>query len=539
MRTLPILLLVPFGCRVTPPNDQPGETGGGDGDTHTTDDTGATNDTGATSGDPVDEHPPELSCQLDAPLLEGTLQAPYTSESDGTSYRVVQLDSDGFDELWAIVYFGLDPTATAYKDGAPVIVSAIPSQHINMTLDSRANSFFSPELGVVEVQPIYPSWQCQGHTTSGEHDSGGEQSALALKEAVRFATGEITTVDGWTLSQVAELPVCNQKVVVLAGSSGGITATLTLSKWATELSDKVYGFAAYESPSLPEFASGVTGAIWMDPNEEVDADGNGWTWDDGRNPDYRIGDCDLEDCTLDLSTLAWDPTRNLLDVWQAHFDGETPKGVFYLDRNGNGELDLSATGLLDMDGDGAIDKDEDYSLLAFEDDDHEGEPNVLYYVPQVLEAAIEADLMGPGPSWPAHLAPPDTSTAFWAERHMASQATTIAAAYRDWFRVSVIYTAIDHAQALASRPHSVVLYNAFDDAGRVARYNMAQEVALCFLEPPQLKGWPGGPPPGTRLLEGELDPYAMPESVTDAKSRSFGALGIIWDTWGPFDNCIE
>ena len=515
IRWLPLGLLL-SGCRVVVEKDRddPDDTGP-PGDSHEADDSGAptTGPEGCAAPEDVDES--ELPEEFET--------------SGGANYRVVRVASDELERVFLLVYYPQDEYPNGYEEGAPVIVTAHPSGKPDDRWSTAPRTYIPQEWGTVEVQPVYPGWDVQGYETSGGQDSGGPLAAITVRDAIRFAAGDILTWDGLTLAQVAGRTACNGRVVVLGSSAGGSTAALALATYADTLAGDVMGLALYESPTIPELVNAEAGAIWMDPDATVDADGDGNTWDDGRNAAFA--DCDHQGCAGDYAKLAWDPDASLYKIWPTAVMDPVPNGVLYLDGNGDGRLSLNSDAQPDVDGNGAIDADEDFVLPGRPEtvDD----PERVFYSPALTEAA--AALFGD--TWPDGVVGLDEATVYWEPRTLLNYLDATAAAWPPPFRYGVLFTERDHSVGLPNRPHVSLTYETLRTAGADVRYNASLDVARCWLPEDTIVGWSGGPEAGAEVTEDELLSYAFPEDAVDVRSRAVGVLNLIWETWGAFDHC--
>ena len=459
------------------------------------------------------------------------LPAPTVAESDpGYAWRAVRLDSQVVDELFAIVYFPSDPDARAYEDGAPVVVgarSALFSGFLATPLTPSA-------WGLVEVQPLYPGWVYGAYASSGVSDAAGPIATAVLAETIAFAAGQARTVDDLSLRQLTGAPVCNGGVVISANSTGIIHTALALEGFPDGLDEAVLAVAAAESPHLPQVVTGDLGFTGMDPDDRVDGDGNGVTWDDFRHPSYAPGDCDGVRCAIDYSDLAWERDLTLWQVFGDYYEGFDTPGLLYQDSNRNLRLDLSATGSFDLDGDGALGPGEDWPLQAWYDAD--GPPRSVVYSP---EATTTADGMGvlQLDDWPAHVADPRQSSSFWGERSLMGSLPGIIDAAPEHFSVYFTFTEIDHGLAQASRPHIAEPYQALREGGVSVRYNLGADAMSCLVDPELSEGWGGELPWNEDLGEGEIGDWALPETIPNDSWRALGAAGALWEYLGPFDRC--
>ncbi len=470
-------------------------------------------------------------------LDPATLPEPIASPSQPDQvYRVVRVPSETFDEAYMLVLFHADPEQRLYDAGAPVVVSAIPS-----LLTQEAPAFqIHAGFGAIEVQPILSGWSIAGLGSSGEPDAGGQADAALLREAILFAAGRKTTVEGYTLGQVVQAPVCNDKVVVLGSSSGGAVAMQALDGMDLELSEAVMGLANHEAPVLPQLITSDIGALWMDPGDStnaLDEDGSGFSYDEGLNPAYQPGDCRGDSCDLDYSALAWDPLVNPALFYPAQLVQNLWPGVLYLDLDGDQRLSHIA-GSLDVDQNGALDPDEDFVFPPLWDRRLPGAKH--RYSAELLEAAVTAGVLDEG-DWPEHVAPLAESQEHWQRRNMALHNEGVAQAAPPWFRVAVEYTLMDHGVAAPDRPHITLFYDAMHSLGVPVRYNGSEAMMECAIDRALWQeGWAGAELPYDHPLEpSELDAHALPETIPNSLVKAVPVLTLFWDLYGPFDRCPE
>ncbi len=483
---------------------------------HETDDTATPADWGCSDGAAVNPR------DLDQPM----------DHSEGHRYRVVEVTSDVFETYYVSILYPPGAYRNLYDAGAPVIVTSMQSIGIGQAWLTEPRSFFPLELGVVEVQPVHPGWTSVGSSTPGIHDGAGPQTADSLNEAIRFATGETTTTDGLTLRDLVNREICTGKIAVLGSSSGGITASTALSRHTEAIGSRLLGMALYETPSLPMFVVADTGFMTLDRFPSEDTDGNGTTWDEGRNPAF--GGCDLTtlECEVDFTGLSWSTSFAPADVAPTDFEPGA-QGVLYLDRNGNGQLDLAPDHHPDTDGDGLIGPTEDYFFLPYQDLHTMGSERHVYS-PGV---ALAADVLFESGGRPGHIVSAPDAEAFWADRDALSAITSAAASLPTDIRFSVAFSEEDHAVPVRERPHVAVLHAALVGAGVSVRTNLSREAAVCLVGDDLIGEWPGGSEPGASLdIDGLLE-TALPDALPPRTGRALATLGIFWDAWGPFDVC--
>lgn len=518
-------LLFALACTDPKPTKDAHDSGGADsaapddtGSGHTGGDTGDTGewDTADTSPEDTDPAFPDRGCHDD-----GAGSGLGAAERLGDlSYRVVRIPGL-FEELYAVVFFPADGR-TAYDNGAPVVVVAPPGLSVDSALEETPRPYLDARFGVIEIQPVYPGWTVAGHTTKGGLDDGGTVTGSTVSQAMRFATGQVKLDGGYTLSQVTGVAVCDARVGLLGVGSGGFIAMSAIAPDRAN-GDVLAGVALFEAPSVPQMVTGDLGAVWMDPDPEVDANGDGYPWSDAQNTDWTEGACDVAQCHLDYSSIAWDPDTRLSDVFPDRFSGGDP-GVLYLDRSGSGalELGLDAT---DVDGDGALGADEDFVLIP-----HEGSDGLRYYTPDAAVAATAAL-----EDWPDGLATLEPVEDFWAPRSVMGEATIVVRDFPNDIPVVVGFTEVDEAVAVPARPQVVLNHDLFAGAGFPTRYNLRADALTCLTDPAERGAWTGGPKRTVTLAEGELDAAAMPEAIS--APEAVAALSALWDGLGAFDRC--
>lgn len=515
------------------------DTGGGaGGDAGSSGDEGPADDTGDTGDTGDAPHPWGCEDGRDDPA--SPLPETWTNGL-GATYLVVELPSDHHESLYVMVTFPAEGHA-AYTDGAPVVVAVPPSMDRPARFDESPQGYLRPEHGVVEVLPILPGWSVQGQETTGPADFGGEGSARAIAVAVRFAAGQLETVEGWRLSQLVASPVCVGRVALLANSSGGLPAALALETEAAELGALLVGFTGYENPSLPVFALLDAGGTWADPAPEVDHDGSGVPWDDGRNPtlgEGGDGGCGLSGCDLGWSALRYEADLVPAEVFPGAPAASTEPGLFYLDGDGDGVLGLDAEGGLDLDGSGLLEDDEDFAFLPHLDTTAAVAgtgPAVHTFTPQLVAAAVELGLFDAS-GWPETVRSPEDTVAFWAERTQADRVAATAPLLPEDLGVVQVYTEVPHGTAVASRPDIRVTHQAWLDAGVPARANASPALLRCASRVAEAVSWAGGPGAGEPLEAETAQDGAIPEAVPVSDVRAAGVLQLFADAWGPPEHC--
>lgn len=456
------------------------------------------------------------------------VDAPEPAVSDaGTNVRVVPLTTAAGEA--ADVLISWSPHATrAWKEGAPVVIAAQPAHKVDRTWNLHPGMYYGPDVGVVELQPVWPGWTVMS-VTSGTFDAGGEGSQAVLDAVLAFAAGGLDA-DGHTLEQYVNVPVCHGAVALLSLSSGGMPTMAGLASFGSTYADSLVGLTLYEPPSLPEFVIEEAGAIWMDPDPKTDANGDGYAWNDGRNSALDEDSCAATGCVVDYTHLVWSNDHRLSDLWVG-YDATLPQGLYFFDGNGSGALDLDAAGLTDVDGDGAIQADEDLWCrpLAL----GAGESLKLYYSPGLTRAA---EALGAA-RWPPFVASSPEADTFWAARSMVPWADDVAKALPD-AQFSLVYSSIPHGPPLLTQPGERLLHDAFVNAGVRTHYNFTVDAARCFGGT-AFDDYPGPPPDDAVVAPEEMEEWGVLESTGAVNIQAVGPLDQLQQAFRPFDHCPE
>ena len=549
-------LLATWGCG-DPKTGETGDSGNGS-------ETG-TSETGET-GAPDTAPPDARGCNSDWKSAPADLEEPEVDASDmnGNTYRrVVTLDTEHFTPLCVAIYFPVDPEMRPYDDGAVVGVTVGPAFK-----DNGTRSLMAVRYGVVEVRPVYPGSQVNSSNgaacaTSGEHDGGGDDTVMAIQETIRFAAGKGLTTDGYALSQLVGMDVCNAQVSVLGSSSGGITAAEAIGTLPEEDRDLVIGATFHETPPLGQFVNGDAGWSWMDPDLGEDGDGDGHLANDARNLTYSPGDCDDgNDCALDYRKIRYTEDVMMSDVLpDVHTAGVNDGGVLFLDLFNGTEavdgLDLREADCLtddtldcslDVNQNNAL--DEDFLLWPNSLTDSKGMSDKFIYTPQALQAAINYAFEGG--EEPDHFLQLEDAEVFWTRRNMLNWADEMGEAYADRdFPMQFTFSSVDHAVAIETHPHIRMQYEVFKSHGLNTQYNTPEALVNCMLGEDTVVDWLGDLEPGVEIdeIDADLEPYlhlwAYPELSRDGTgldndhARTTGIMGPFWRTWGEFDRCRE
>jgi hypothetical protein len=356
--------------------------------------------------------------------------------------------------------------ASRHRSGAPVFVYS-PGGVTN------TGSFgFDPiltdlvALGFVSVRFLLPGGNYAGYASGGTYDNRSSVCIEALNDVLLYAAGRSTDMAGLTIhDRVAHTNTDN--VGIFASSNGGPLATNTIAVHgkATRLPHWLVG---WENPTCAQTIITDAGRPGLDPDTNVDGDGNGLPGDDGKN----------------LSYFGHSPTSLAIDYSSIIMDWP----VLLLDRDGDGSntfLGPPGNPTYDTDGNGVLDEDEDYPLKSFSYDDGTGIK--LYLSPQAREAC---DFLGV--SLPTIYASADACAEYWRSRENAGSSLIAGRAHPN-LAVMLIYSEQDHVQVADDKPHIAQAYMGWRAAGNWARLNPdAKYIGLAFSGT-----YGGATPPGT------------------------------------------
>ncbi len=445
---------------------------------------------------------------------------------DGDRWWVVTLDVE--QRSTAIVVAPPEGESGRYVEGAPLVLAAGQGIASRVGCTGQPDRLLREDTGTVLVQFLNPGQCCMDVCGGTADDVGGAVTRQAIDDLRDFALNEVHTVEGDTLASIVDLPVLDERLVVLLSSSRAAPAMAAMAANPDDYA-MVQAIVQYEPPYYPAMAALELGGLLMDPNPTQDADGNGFAADDGRYPHYQIGDCTDGSCELTHVPLGWAADLAIGDVYYdvdiSIRERRDRLGVLYADGNGNGQLDLEATHV-DLNADGFVDSEEDFVFFGMiQDGDLEDE--LYWHSPELLQGAIDQGVLTED-AWPDHFPTLDQVRAFWDRiDHPAAQAH-VATALPDvhWF---VLAGWVDHGQVQPSRPHIVALYNDLLAAGAQPQLNPSAE-ALIAVDGP-LPGPYEQLAQGAPVGEGDIVNHLTPENLGGPSVRTAGTLqacDLVW-----------
>ena len=147
------------------------------------------------------------------------------------------------------------PETPRYPEGAPVVVMA--STWFVEKYDVKAVGFYSEydptAIGAISVTHLWPGKTDSetGISSDGVYDYGGPCSLAALRDTIRFASGEMTDIDGVYLHELISITPLYSNTGLFASSHAGVVATNVLAYYGESLQSVKY-FVGRENPTMAE-----------------------------------------------------------------------------------------------------------------------------------------------------------------------------------------------------------------------------------------------------------------------------------------------
>ena len=321
--------------------------------------------------------------------VEGTVR-------EGTTF----VHSDGIGRI--AVAFRV-PQEPRYTEGAPVIVNVsgffTGSSGFGFPLDPDA-------LGAITVTYLWPGKRDArtGLRSEGTFDYGGPDCLAALRDVIRFATGEAADVEGRHLAELAGLPIHDDIAGLYAFSHSGIVATNVLALHGADF-PRIGFFVGRENPTIDALYP-------LEPGHWDDASGR-----PRFNPFYDPTGYTPTSITIDYSTLYWS------------------------DAEGRPAFRTASTA-----GD-------DY-ICSFKHPQMWGKD---YWSTDLLQALLDNGALT-RETWPENLATPEEAAEYWPFRETVHNYPLLAGTLPD-LKVMLVFAADDHVQVAIDKPH---IHHAFD-----------------------------------------------------------------------------
>lgn len=308
-----------------------------------------------------------------------------------------------------------------YAEGAPVVVS-VPGGWDVGSLQSSATYDAGAQHGFIYIQFLLPGGSVGAVSSGGEYDVRGPNCTEALRQVLRYASGDLKAMDGKGLADNVPFALVSE-VGVVGGSNGGNLSIATLGQFGAELKNVVW-FAAWESPVGDQYAL-------------VELNGNSF---------YEPGTCDATTCPWpDLpAALRWDPAGTTGAFYPGKGATTTYSGRLYAETAGGPPLYFDQMATEPVAG---------------------GTYKLFPSVELAQAMRQQKDSLWPGSSAPSWLEIGESAVAaYWQVR---DGALNIAAAHQHLPKLMVIHiqTQKDHVQSQPDYPHARSHIQGWLDAG--------------------------------------------------------------------------
>ena len=310
------------------------------------------------------------------------------------------------------------PDTPRYEDGAGVIVDIATffteARRFHLSLDVT-------QIGMIHISYLWPGKSDpSGARSEGTYDYGGEDSIRALRDVIRFASGQITDRDGYYLDDLIAMTPLTDQVGLYAFSHPGIAAVNVLALCGDELPNVGY-LVGRENPTQDAISSVELG-YWDEDNRPV------------VNPLYVYpGSYTPTEIVIDYSAVRWDPTYTQ--------PGWDYVGRAYLDLNGNGALDVT-----------------DFNFGPRIPTMYEKR----YYSVALTRALLESGALSES-IWPEDLATPEEARETWPFRTSVHRYPELASLTPN-LKVMLVFADRDHVQPSLDKPHIHQAYDGFRHA---------------------------------------------------------------------------
>ena len=321
-----------------------------------------------------------------------------------------------------ICVYVIPPFTERYAAGAPIVI------HLEGGTGGDGILFEPCPMarhGFVSIQFSFPGSGTGAAASGGLYDRRGPRSLAAVRDVVRFASGEINDHLDRSLAELIEPIVPLGDNIGLVGWSNGGNTTICAAGAHGDSMPGLAWIVNWESPVGDGMPTVEAGCIVPGTNPLV-------------NPAYNESTG-----VFDYTTVSYDPTLQI-DI----MDGTAEYiGGLYFDINQNG----------------VVDEGTDYVVRPFLHDES------IYYSVGMTEYAYTHGVLPPAP--PAHIASFAETQDFWYWRNGENWFDQVIA-LRPELMFLVEGSTVDHAQSAADHPHVLIQYNGFINSGtRLVRLN--------------------------------------------------------------------
>jgi len=320
-------------------------------------------------------------------------------------------------------------TLTTYVDSPPngliavqIRVPALPRFTYSAPVVVPVSQFFTPpatfdqfwegpdftEIGCIQISYLWPGIQgIDGAASEGVFDYGGRSCIRALRDVIRFATGNRTAHQGRYLHEMIAVTPRYDNAGLYAFSHPGIAAVNVLADWTGSMTNVAW-LVGRENPTV-DAISAVEIGHFIDQTNAV------------QNPLYSLAKYTPTNIAIDYGTIDWDPAE------------ERP----FFDLNTNGVVDGG---------------------------DHRLGSAVPSVSGQRCYSIALVDALGSSPGapspWPTNLANAATVSSFWAYRSIADRYPDLSALSNS-LHVLILFARRDHVQPAVDKPHVHHAYEGF------------------------------------------------------------------------------
>jgi hypothetical protein len=336
-----------------------------------------------------------------------SVSSPEQTYGSGEEF-VTYVQSEGIGSIAVLIDVPEEPR---YPEGAPVVFD-VSTWFAGLV--GFHDKFDATKVGAINVNHLWPG-KCDHHLdacSDGEDDYGGPVAMASLRDAIRFAVGQIPNTDGFYINELLEVEPLLDNVGLYASSHSGVVATNVMAYHGDEFPEIRY-FIGRENPTIPEMYPLEIGH-WGERRLPI------------HNPFYDPDGYGLDSIEVDYSTVGWIQNE------------EYPEGRPYHQVPGG----------------------EDYVL------DDKG-PNMLgrRFFSIGLTQAIWDNEGFTQETWPEDVATPQMTKDIWPYRTAATNYPLLTDTLSEDFKVMLVFSYDDHVQVAQDRPH---IHQAFDGFAKTA-----------------------------------------------------------------------
>jgi hypothetical protein len=364
-------------------------------------------------------------------------------------------------ELGDIAVLVRAPEKSRYLIGAPVVVH-VPPFFTPITGFHRGMD--TTRIGAIYVSLLWPGKDDlqSGARSDGTFDYGGPDCLRALRDVIRFASGDIPNTEGHYIDELLEIRPVTDNVGIFAFAHAGIATTNVLAQYGDDL-PRVKYFVGFENPTMDAMCSFDLG--YFDEDRKA-----------VRNPFYDPSGYTAETVAIDYSRVGWIQNE------------QYPGGRIYF----------------------GVPTDMQYILPG---DNVPRMWDKRYYSIALTQALMDSGMVT-SQTWPRDMATPAETQKHWPPRTTIEAYPLLRSSASD-LKVMLVFSADDNAIPAADKPH---IHQAYDGFGETAdlwvRLNPDQDY-LKYVENKFLKGL------ATPYNYLEILANAQPDDWTNAQAMGY------------------